>query len=157
MVLTNFIGNEVESRSYWPRGGILRGDQGGTCRVLTGPRRGGSPSPPPNMWYSGPMPTHSAPCRGYGARSAGMGPPFAAGWVPGIAPSYYPPGIPHPGTTPVYPPCTAPRRALAVIVMHSTQNSRFRDTVGEPRGVRTQPVHGSPAGYIQLFMICTAV
>ena len=104
-------------------------------------------------------PTHSGPCRAYGARSAGVA---QRGRWAGSTP-VYPPVIPTRYTHLVHTPL--PARAVASgacagSAARACTYGRFGDTVGEPRGVEHRPYSGSQTGYIQLFEIwevCTAV
>ena len=132
--LTNSIEIEVKSRPYWPGGG----EQG---QVQGEGLQGHRPGPEGGTWDCGralhPDPTHSSPCRASGARSAGSGLRFQAGWVvPGIAlpvptpytrPWYHTQPVPYPARTPV-----------PVHVRHAgtdCSNTRFDLGVGEPRVV----------------------
>ena len=140
--------NDVKSRRYWLRGGILRVP--GTGRPpgwLTGPGGwylGAVPAAVPNPVIPGPLPPGTPHC---GVRS-GMLPSLpssgdllaAARWV-GIT-------LPQPTQLPV-----VPSWSQCSLHVHSARYSAFEVTVGEPRGSRTHPGYQSQAGYIQLFEI----
>ena len=96
----------------------------------------------------GPAPCGRCPARDTSAR--------ADGWL-GMS-RYYPPGIPHPGTTPVYPPWYHPPapHVTAARVHHGrgatgtcTYDS-FEHVVGEPRGVEHSRVFRVPGWFILL-------
>ena len=74
-------------------------------------------------------------------------------WVPGIAPlpptRYTPPWYPP---SPVHHlPCTK------LTVQYTVPNTRFWDTVGEPRGMGTQPALWVPGRLFSLRLVYTAV
>ena len=110
---------------------------------LTGPRRGGLRAVPAAVPA---VPRGRPPCfrptPRCGARSLRslVGGWARSGWV--VLPRYT-----HPGTNPVYPPCTpVPPTSVHPADGRTTQNSRFQCPVGEPRGVEYRPVSGSRAG-----------
>ena len=148
MVLTNFTVFEVESRLIGQEAafpGSWAWSQGGARRVPTGP--GG--------WGPGPagapttLTTHSSPCRASGARFAVRVAPREqrGGWV---VPRYSPPRYPPTHTPPWYTHPVPTRACRTTCRQQCGANSRFRDTVGEPRGTRTHRGFRVPAGYIQL-------
>ena len=142
VVLTNFIEMRPESRPYCPRspatyqGGLQgRPGPGGVGRGMGGRTWGRSRGRCRQT-------THSAPCRGYGARFA-VCPPLGLGtWhVAGY------PVLPTLDTHPVYPTLVLPGTATPAVDMlvpgtntvcgtaGTCTYGRFWDGLGEPRGV----------------------
>ena len=108
----------------------------------------------PQGWYLGPAhaagtsvhprPPTPAPCRSLRGplRCLGFPPRAVAGY------RYYPPPVPTQSHThPVYPPGT-PSRVQCSLHVHSARYSRSGTHVGEPRGIRTQPLSGSHGCFI---------
>ena len=143
-VLTKFLRNDGKSR--------LIGQEAGKAEARTreGPRgyRPGPAGVGPGCsahWVSRPHTHPLRPCRGYGARFAGVGPPLAVVGFPCWTLYYhpvYPPRIPTlvPYRSRTHPLCTK------LTVQYTVPDTRFWDTVGEPRGIETQLVSGSQAG-----------
>ena len=133
----------LESRLYWPRGGFCPGSKPGQ---RSGPRR------TPGSGVGGPgaagvrlhVPTTPGSLQEpSGPASLEHGPSSSSVLGTGIP-------LPLPTQSP-YPPC------IPTLYTHPTTTSstcrarpysRFWTVVGEPRGVGTQPVIGSQAGYI---------
>ena len=135
LVLTNFIRNEVKSRPYWPGGG----ERSGTSEAGPGRPEAWSGWVPELGRALQSVPPTPAPVGASGARFAVRTSAFqGAGWTRYSLPlptrythPGYPPGtIPHPYTSPPH------HTGHPSHVLYST----FWDTVGEPRGSRTQPV-----------------
>ena len=144
---SRLIGQEAAFRGSQVQGGPKDrpGPQGGTWE----PNTAGHASSP----YSPPLQVPAGPS---GPASLGVGTSSRGGWV-------VLPGIAHPYTHPVYPPCI-PRPVPTVDSTADVDGSpractydRFGHLVGEPRGSRTHPVSGSQAGYIQVYKVYTAV
>ena len=158
--MTKFLRNVVKSRPFGCKAAIRAQDREGTAGDRPGPE-GVVLRPPPSPCAPGPRYHPLRPPAGaYGARFAVSGTSPGSWVVPRYSPSC---------THPVYPPWyTHPARTWGLHGSHVTAGTvagvlgactygRFETPVGEPRGMRTQPVLGSPAGYIQLFEVYTAV
>ena len=150
--MTIFQENEVKSRLIGPGAAFLGKDREGPAWDRPGPA-GVVLTVPPTRTSVQAYPTHSRPLQGLPG-PAPLGMPSLleqrAGWVV--------PGIALPGTHPVHPPGThlGPVPTLPctkLTVQYTVPNSCFRDTVGEPRGMRTHPCFRVPDGYIQLFKV----
>ena len=111
------------------------------------------PGPEGGTWSCGraqsPVPPTPAPCRGFRGPLRCTGDFPAGTWRLGSTPPVYPPWYPpalytHPGTH--LHRTIPPRRRHA-------RNSRFKDVVGEPRGVEHRLYSGSQTGYIQLYTV----
>ena len=111
----------------------------GKAEGLTGPRRGGCRTSRGAVH----MTTHSEPLQGSTGPASLSYAPLYRGTSSWLGTRYYPP---------VYPPCIPTRYAHpARTTLQTTRYtpgahrsySRFWTTVGEPRGMRTQPVLGS--------------
>ena len=128
-VLTNFTRNDVESRLYWPRGGMRAGP---STREGWLARPTGSEG-----WVLGHASTLQSPplqpLQGFRARSAGIAGFLARcrrlGSTPRITHPVYPPQYPYPART--------PSRLQCSLHVHSARYSGFWTSVGEPRGMRT--------------------
>ena len=156
-VLTNFIGNTLKSRLYWPRGGICEGPVQGGHRVTDRARR----------VVQGPSRRRTPP-RARCTHPASDPPALQAGPLPLVAGRRVGSALQWLGTPPVYPPVIPTR--LPTLYTHpvppmpvhpadgcTSVNSHFWTLVGEPRGVRTQPVYRVPGWFIPLYEVYTAV
>ena len=139
-VLTNFPGNKLESRPYWPGGGYCPGStREGRRADRPGPAGVGAGVTVPRGRCS--QTTHSSPTGASGARFAVWPPLSGCGTSvldPGITHPVYPPGTTHPVPIPHPVPTTRDHRTG----VPERTNSRSGHPVGEPRGSRTQPKYG---------------
>ena len=147
--MTKFSGKGVNSRPYWPGGGVSRREG----QVQGGHPQGDRPGPKGGTW-PGRTPELNVP-----PTPAHAGLPGPASLYIDLSPSswagyrYYPSPAPtqshtHPGTPPYSPPSTARCGTLGAVTY-----DRSGHPVGEPRGIRTQPNSGSQTGLLRLRLI----
>ena len=148
------------------RGGTREPPPPGGRGVATGPRRGGFRGLP-GIWFAKgsvlPCIRPTLPCRGgpapCGRWSAGTD-LSASRWL-----GVHTPALPTRCTHPVYPPWYPPGPSHTELMHHTTvagtprtcTYDRFGDSVGEPRGVRTQPCFRVPDWFILRYEVYTAV
>ena len=162
-VLTNFIGNEVNSRPFGRRWAFLRVyPREGPRGHRPGPQGGDIPVPPTvsRDTRPDPMTTHSHPlqgCPGPASLSWGLPRAVLGSWVVPVLPTRYThPAVPYP--VPSVPSHTELMHHTAVLSTTSTCTyDRFEDTVGEPRGTRTHVGFGVPDWFMRPGQVHTAV